>query len=159
MMPVKLYLPLLAFAVEFLLSRGGFPEWFVFPVEYGLLLWFVLANIRQRGSWPYWIGTGTILNLAVISANGFCMPVWPSFFVDSGKQGLMDSLLNGDVFGYTLVDASTRLPFLADVIGFSFYGDLIGFASAGDLFLLVGAGVLLYKITVGSGFRKRQGVL
>lgn len=155
MMPVKLYLPLLAFAVEFLLSRGGFPEWFVFPLEYGLLFWFVLANIRGRGSWPYWIGAGTILNIAVISANGFYMPVWPSFFIDFGKQGLMDSLLNGDVFGYTLVDTSTRLPFLADVIGFSFYGDLIGFASVGDLLLLVGAGVLLYKIIIGSCLRKK----
>jgi len=146
MMPVKLYLPFLAFAAEFLLSRGGFPEWFVFPFEYGLLLWFVLANIKGRGSWPYWIGAGTILNFAVISANGFYMPVWPSFFADSGKSELIEALLNGDIFGYTVVDAGTRLPFLADVVGFSFYGDLIGFASIGDLLLLVGACILLYKV-------------
>ena len=144
-LPEKLYLPVLAFAAEIILSRGSFPEWFVFPIEYGLLFWFVLSNIKRRGAWPHWIGAGTLLNITVISINGFRMPVWPSFFAGSGDAELLNSLQNGDIFGYTLVDASTRLPFLADVIGFSFYGDLIGFASLGDLVLLAGAGILLYR--------------
>jgi hypothetical protein len=148
-LPEKLYLPILAFAVEMILSRALFPEWLVFSIEYGLLFWFVLSNVKGRGTWPYWIGAGTLLNFAVISANGFRMPVWSSFFAESDKAGLLDALRQGEVFGYTLVNESTRLPFLADVIGFSFYGDLVGYASLGDLLLLVGAGVLLYGIISG----------
>jgi hypothetical protein len=152
-LPEKLYLPVLAFAVELIFSRAFFPEWFVFLIEYGILFWFVLSNIRGNGAWPCWIGLGTLLNFAVISANGFRMPVWSSFLEESGGFELLNSLQQGEVFGYTLVDESTRLPFLADVIGLSFYGDLVGFASLGDLFLLLGAVVLLCRII--SGYRHR----
>ncbi len=145
-LPKRIYLPLLAFAVEILLSRGGFPEWFVFTLEYGLLFWFVLINLKGRGTWPYWIGGGTLLNFAVIAANGFRMPVWPSFFENSGNSHIMEALISGDIFGYTPVGSGTKLPFLADIIGFSVYGDIIGFASIGDLFLVAGAGILIYHI-------------
>jgi hypothetical protein len=155
-LPEKLYLPVLAFAVEIVFSRAFFPEWFVFSIEYGLLFWFVLSNVRGNGTWPYLIGLGTLLNFAVISANGFRMPVWSSFFGESGKGELIDALHRGEVFGYTLVEESTHLPFLADVIGFSFYGGIVGFASLGDLFLLVGVGIILYRIMSGRGSYRRD---
>lgn len=155
-LPEKIYLPLLALAAEMILSRVPFPEWVVFPVVYGILFWFVLANCKGRGAWPYVIGAGTLLNIGVIGANGFKMPVWPWFFQGSGDEKVMEALLRGDIFGYTLADMSTRLPFLADVIGFSFYGKIIGFASIGDLLLLVGVLLLLYRIVVHQSWQKRN---
>ena len=147
--PFRIYLPLLALAVEILFSRGSFPEWFVFSLEYGLLFWFVLSNLRGWGIGPYLIGAGTLLNFAVIVVNGFYMPVWPSYFEMFGKGEILNALLNGEVFGYTLAGAETKLPFLADVIGFSFYGDLVGFASIGDIFLMLGIIILLYRVVSG----------
>ena len=80
--------------------------------------------------------------------NGFYMPVWPSYFEMFGKGEILNALLNGEVFGYTLAGAETKLPFLADVI-VSFYGDLVGFASIGDIFLMLGIIILLYRVVSG----------
>ncbi len=144
--PEKVYLPILAFGGEFLFSRGDFPEWAVFLFVYGLLFWFVLANIKGRGFWPYWIGLGTLMNFAVIAVNDFRMPVWPSFFGSDGESGILEKITEGDYFGYTLVDSSTMLPILGDLIGISCAGRFLGFASIGDLLLLVGVFVLLTRI-------------
>lgn len=145
-MPRKLYLPILAFAVEFVFSKGPFPEWSVYPLEYGLLFWFVIINIKNRGSWPYFVGIGTFLNFLVISLNGFRMPVWTPTLAKYGGLGTIDKIISGNYFGYTLVEPSTRLPFLADVIGISFNNKLMGFASLGDVFLLLGAILLFSKV-------------
>ncbi len=145
-LPRRLYLPILAFAMEFVFSKGPFPEWTVLPIEYGLLLWFVVSNLRGRGSWPYWIGVGTLSNLLVIALNGFKMPVWPTFLEGGGKIAVFEAIMNGEFFGYIPVTATTRLACLADVIGISFQGSLIGFASLGDVFLLIGVVVLLGRI-------------
>ena len=144
--PDKLYLPILAFGGEFLFSRGNFPEWAVFPFVYGLLFWFVLANIKGRGFWPCWIGLGTLMNFAVIVANDFRMPLWPSFFGSEGESGILEKIAEGDYFGYTLADSSTMLPFLGDVIGISCAGRFVSFASIGDILLLVGVFILLTRL-------------
>lgn len=149
-LPRRIYLPIIALAVEFLFFKGSFPEWFVFLTEYSLLFWFVLLNLRNWGSGPYFIGVGTLLNFAVIVANGFRMPVWPSFFAERGSIELMNALIKDEIFGYAAMGPGSKLPILADIIGISFYGDLVGFASIGDLFLLLGAVILIYHIVTCS---------
>lgn len=145
-LPRRIYLPILAFAMEYIFSKGPIPEWSVFPIEYGLLLWFVISNLKGRGSWPYWVGAGTLCNFIVIAFNGFKMPVWSAFLKETGKIAALESIMRGDFFGYIPVTANTKLPYLADVIGVSFQGNLIGFASVGDIFLLIGVAILLSRI-------------
>ncbi|HZK01726.1 MAG TPA: DUF5317 family protein [Anaerovoracaceae bacterium] len=145
-MPDRLYLPILAFAAEFIFSKGPFPEWVVIPFVYILVFWFVISNLKGRGSWPYFIGVGTLLNFIVISLNDFKMPVWPSLLKGGGKVEILGTIVNGEFFGYVPVGPSTKLAFLADVIGISFQGELIGLASFGDILLLIGAIILVCRM-------------
>lgn len=144
--PEKLYLPILAFAVEMILPRFFAPQWAVFSIEYLLILSFVLCNIKLKSLWPYWMGVGALMNFTVIATNQFSMPVSPSVFSPEVDEAFFESLLSGNIYGYTLANPGTVLPFLGDIIGISPFGQLIGFASIGDLFLLIGAGLAIYRM-------------
>lgn len=144
--PEKLYLPVLAFAVEVVFSRLLLPPSMMFLIEYVLILAFVFFNIKLKSLWPYWMGAGALANFTVIAANGFRMPVSPSVFSPQVDQVFFEALLNGEIYGYTLANAGTTLPFLGDIIGISPFGKLMGFASVGDVFLLIGAIVALYRM-------------
>ena len=143
-LPLKLYLPLLAFATEIVFSRLSAPPWLTFCLEYFLIILFVFYNLKAKSVWPYWIGAGTLMNFSVIAANKFTMPVSPSVFSPQVDDALLASLLRGDIYGYSLSGSDTVLPFLGDIIRISPFGGLIGFASIGDLLLLAGAAVAFY---------------
>ena len=145
-LPEGLLLPVLAFVAEFLAVRSGFfPAWIQLNLVYFLLFWFVWRN-RRRGAWPLWFGAGTLLNYLVIAANGYRMPVAPNLLAGL-PEPTAAALAAGEIFGYTLADASTRLVFLGDVVSVPFLGEFVGFASLGDFFLGVGAGLLAYRLT------------
>ena len=153
--PEKLALPFLAFAIEAVFSRIQiFPEWVIIPLFYILLFWFIVCNLR-RGVWAYLFGAGTLLNFAVITANGFHMPVSAALFAESAYRDVYDTLANGDLFGYELAGAGTKISFFGDIFAFAPGGDLIGFASIGDLFLLV-AILLLAGGMIRSSLRRKQ---
>ncbi len=145
-LPQKLYLPILAFATEIIFSALQAPPWMTFSIEYLLIIAFIFYNIKAKSSWPYWIGAGTLMNFTVIAANKFTMPVSPSVFSPQVDNALLESLIQGDIYGYSLSGADTVLPFLGDIIGISPFGELIGFASIGDLLLLGGAAIAVYRI-------------
>jgi hypothetical protein len=145
-LPEGIILPVLAFVAEFLAVRSlFFPEWVQLNLVYFLLFWFVFRN-RDRGAWPLWFGFGTLLNYIVIAANGYRMPVLPSLMAGLPDH-VVDSLINGEIFGYMLADSGTRLVFLGDVIAVPFLGEFVGFASVGDFFLGIGVGLLAYRLT------------
>jgi hypothetical protein len=144
--PEKLYLPILALAVETVLPYLSAPTWATFSVEYFLILSFVFYNLKLKSLWPYWMGAGALMNFTVIAANGFNMPVSPSVFSPQVDQVFFESLINGEIYGYTLANAGTVLPFLGDIIGISPFGRLMGFASIGDVLLLVGAAIAIYRM-------------
>ena len=136
--PEKLVLPFLAFALEAIFSRiTVVPSFIVIPLVYLLLFWFIACNLRQ-GIWVFAFGIGTLLNFAVIAANGFHMPVSETLFRDNSYQDVYLSLLNGEIFGYEAAGAQTKLGFLGDIFALAPGGELLGFASVGDLFLLLG---------------------
>jgi hypothetical protein len=145
-LPRRLYLPILAFATKFIFAMGHFPEELIFPLVYGLLFWFIISNIKKNGVWPYLVGLGTLSNFIVIALNGFKMPVWPSFLGAAGRLKVLEGISHGDYFGYILVGPDTKVPFLADVIGISYFDKLLGFASIGDILLIIGVAVIISRV-------------
>ncbi len=98
--------------------------------SYVILLVMVWLNREQAGMWIAAIGL--LMNLTVISLNNG-MPVMPEAVRLAG--GSSDLLLGAK---HVVLDQSSRLPFLADVIPLP--GSVI---SLGDVFLAVGLGAFI----------------
>lgn len=113
-------------------------------VQYALLFVFLLANHR-RPFWPLFVFFGSMMNLLVIVLNGGCMPVAAGLLGKSAER--LAQLSQGKIYAYCLMDESTRLPFLGDVIRLGPAGVPIGFASAGDAVLCAGVALLVFIMT------------
>ena len=146
--PLKgLLLPVAAFAVK----SGA--AWLLTPqtgalavclTQYALLFLFFLLNYR-RPVWPIVAFTGSLMNLLVISLNGGCMPVSTGLL--GGASERLVQLSQNRIYAYTLMNETTRLPFLGDVIRLGPAGVPAGFASIGDILLCAGVALLLYQMT------------
>jgi hypothetical protein len=111
-----LWLPLCA-----LLVKSG-AAWLLAPqtgavvvclIQYSLLFVFLFLN-RRRPLWPLFVFAGSLCNLLVIVLNGGCMPVSASLLGGVGER--LTQLAEGRIYAYCLMDETTRLPFLGDVI-------------------------------------------
>jgi hypothetical protein len=94
------------------------------------LLLFVWLNRESAGLWI--AGIGVLMNFTVIALNGG-MPVLPVAVELAGGSG--EIVLDAK---HVLLDETTRLPFLADIIPLP--GSVV---SLGDVFLAIGVGVFL----------------
>lgn len=142
-------------------------------LRYGLLLAFAALNLwepRAAGkhsestsknhrppgrAWVWLFGAGTLANATVILANGGAMPV-AGRLLEKISPIQAAALSAGEVFGYTLETAATRLPFLGDVLYIGTGALHAGFASVGDLLVGAGAGLLVFSmLRTGSPSGKR----
>lgn len=142
-----LSLPVFALAVKGGAALLFSPQTWAIPVcliQYSLLFVFLLWNHR-RPIWPLFVFFGTLLNLLVIAINGGCMPVAAALL--NGAADRLAQLAQGKIYAYCLMDASTKLSFLGDIIRVGPAGLPIGFASAGDLLLGIGVAVLAFCMT------------
>jgi hypothetical protein len=135
----------------FLLKAGA--AWLFVPqtgalivclIQYILLFLFILLNHR-RPAWPLFAFGGTMLNFLVIVLNGGCMPVAAGLAGDAGER--LTLLAEGRIYAYCLMDESTRLAFLGDVIRIGPAGMPLGFASIGDILLSLGVAILCWQMT------------
>lgn len=102
------------------------------------LLLLVIVNRDRPGMWL--AGVGVLMNFSVIALNGG-MPVLEGAAVVA--SGFADGEMTiSDSYKHVLLDQSTRLTFLADVIPIRFanQGQVV---SLGDVFLAVGLGRFL----------------
>lgn len=107
----------------------------------------------------YLVLWGLLLNTLVILANGGHMPVSPDALKRAGIEGWEELLKNRGDAVHSLLDESTRLPFLGDVIALP---PLRKAVSPGDLFILAGiAGVIVEGAFRAGGRRlpRRQAAL
>lgn len=107
----------------------------------------------------YLVLWGLLLNTLVILANGGHMPVSPDALKRAGIEGWEELLKNRGDAVHSLLDESTRLPFLGDVIALP---PLRKAVSPGDLFILAGiAGVIVEGAFRAGGKRlpRRQAAL
>lgn len=100
-----------------------------------LIVWTAMHVRTVPGIWI--IGLGALMNLAVIAANDFRMPV-----AAAGAGGLIRA---GHLGQYVLMDSSTRLAFLGDWIVTPIW--LGGAYSPGDIVVGAGAGVVAFLLT------------
>ncbi|MDP3447088.1 MAG: DUF5317 domain-containing protein [Eubacteriales bacterium] len=151
LLPIAAFL-LKAGAARFLVPQTG--AVIVCLIQYSLLFLFILLNHR-RPVWPLFAFTGTLLNFLVIVFNGGCMPVAAALASGAGER--LTQLAEGRVYAYCLADASTRLPFLGDVIRIGPAGMPLGFASVGDIMLSLGVAILCWQMTKAvSGAEKNE---
>ena len=150
LLPVAAYL-LKALAAWLLVPQTG--AVLVSLLQYSLLFVFLLCN-RRRPVWPLFAFAGTMMNFLVIVLNGGCMPVSASLL--GGASERLTLLAQGRIYAYCLMDGSTRLPFLGDVIRLGTKTMTLGYASIGDVVLCVGVGILFWQIT-RAGKKQKNG--
>lgn len=123
--------------------RGVFqPEWSG-PLAKLLVLLLVGYGLYQNRHLKslYLVLLGLLLNTLVIFANGGHMPVSVEALKRAGVEGWEEILKNRSDAVHSLLDETTRLPFLGDVIPLP---PLRKAASLGDLLILAGiAGVVV----------------
>ena len=141
LLPVAAYL-LKAGATRLLTPQTGAVA--ICLLQYGVLFIFLLCNHR-RPVWPLFAFAGTLLNFLVIVLNEGCMPVSASLL--GGASERLAQLTQGRIYAYCLMDGSTRLAFLGDVIRLGPAGMPLGYASIGDVVLCLGVGILFWQMT------------
>lgn len=137
------YLVFIAFSIEVAINfsmRGGYISrgalTFVLDLVMYILL-FIFVYLNNSNKWILLMGIGFLLNAFVIFLNGGAMPVSPTALSamgvtrDISTQGL-----------YRLLDSSTKLPFLADIIYLKYPR---GYAiSIGDIVEVVAVVLLIF---------------
>lgn len=113
-----------------------FATWMILA-SYLVLVVLVLANRERQGMWL--AGLGILMNFTVIAMNGGMPVLAEAAQVASGFTG--EPVITGN-YKHLMLDQSSRLPFLADVIPIRLFGrgQVI---SLGDVFLAVGLGRFL----------------
>lgn len=112
-------------------------------LSYCLLFVFLIRNRHFRLP-ALALGLGSLLNLTVIAANGFCMPVSSDAAATLSSRGY-ESILAGEIPMYALANETTRLGFLGDIIWFP-VPLFRGFASVGDILMTAGIVLLILWI-------------
>lgn len=109
-------------------------------VSYLPLLILVLINRNREGMWL--AGFGVLMNFSVIALNGGMPVLEGAAVVAAGLGGGAGGFQLALDFKHVLLNASTRIPFLGDVMPVRLFG--IGqVISLGDVLLAVGLGRFL----------------
>ena len=151
-------LPAAGFAIEAALPLIGrlipvpAENWLFMAVipEYLAIFVFAALNFERRGM--KLILLGSLLNFAVIVANGFKMPLSPVALEMPEAQKTLEMIRAGEILDYVIVGWDAPLLFLGDVIRLPY---LPGLASVGDLVLAAGVFLLILEI-MGSRRRKEN---
>src|SRR5690606_15504474 len=108
-------------------------------LSFVMLLVLVVVNRSRPGMWL--AGVGVLMNFSVIALNGGMPVLEGAWEVASGFDDITSMSLDGS-YKHVVLDASTRLSFLADVIPIRVanQGNVV---SLGDVFLAVGMGRFL----------------
>jgi len=123
--------------IEFVRQTGPY----LYPSAYCLLLICFALNWRSPG--VVWLAGGTLSNLAVIVANGGKMPVDGVALTAMGCQTFRDAFATGGSLTNTIIDSTTRLPWLGDVLVGSPPFHKPTLFSAGDILLAIGVFILV----------------
>jgi len=116
-------------------------------LQYLLVFVFVLLNSHMWQVLVYGVGAG--MNFFVIAANAGAMPITDKVLKLGGSSAKFAALVEGRYFTYEIIDESTRLPFLGDVILIP--GLLPQCISIGDILLVAGLFLLVLR-----GMGKRE---
>jgi MFS family permease len=108
-------------------------------VSYGLMFYFLAANLSLPGLWL--IGIGGVCNALAIAANNGVMPALPSALHAAGIVQVPGEFANSTAV------ADAKLQFLGDVFALPAGAPMANVFSIGDILLLVGAFILLHRVS------------
>ena len=145
-----IWLPIVAYALEF--SFDALERILPWPpsvwlgvavcVEYALLFVFLWRNRECKAFWV--LAVSSLLNFAVIAANGFRMPISPVVYNYPIFENIVSRVSAGEMVEYTLVGWDGPLWWLGDTIPVLWV--VPGLASVGDIGLAVGMFILIQEI-------------
>lgn len=142
--PLLLVFQFLMFYIQERSSTVAAASGYIFTGVYVVGLIFLWLNRYNKGFW--WIMTGVFLNFLVMLVNGGRMPV--SIEAASVLDPIYLEMLQsgGVVTKHYLLDASTHLPFLGDIIPLSSPYPRRQAISVGDVIMNVG--IFLYILQI-----------
>jgi len=120
-------------------------------VSYGLVLTGLYHNRKSKGF--YWLIIGVLLNFMVIMANGGKMPVDIAGFDPEIYKTNLEALASGKELTHGILNESTRLWFLGDIIHFRRPYPLPKSLSIGDFAMMAGVFIYLRQIILGKANR------
>jgi len=148
-----LYLVFLSLLIEYLLYYliTGYDfmnqqiVFFIVLVQYFLLFLFAWLNKRYRYDWL--LGLGIFLNFLVICFNMGSMPVSSKIVDLDGVSKKFILLKENKLFTYHILNDSTKLSFLGDILYIPFpYRQFISF---GDILLVLGIFFIIQNAMLG----------
>lgn len=107
--------------------------------SYGLLFYFLAANLAIPGMWL--IGLGGGCNAAAIAANDGVMPAQPSALATAGIPQLPGEFANSAAV------PDPKLWFLGDIFAIPQSLPLHNVFSVGDILLVIGGAILLHRVS------------
>jgi hypothetical protein len=144
LVPVALVIQLLIFPLFTPNPVIPFGTAILHGVSYGLVLLWLLLNVRIRPLIA--VGGGALLNIAVVSLNGGYMPASPATLERAGLISVARLLARGETYGNLVgMTPATRLNALGDWIGLPRGVPFATAMSVGDVLIMVGIAWLLAK--------------
>lgn len=109
--------------------------------SYGALLYGLRPNYGLPGM--RLVALGSLANFVVLASNSWRMPVKLDFF-DPGVSAQEAARLVGSLT-HRVLDASTRVPLLADIFVWNYLTGRQSMFSVGDVFIVAGVGWLIFR--------------
>lgn len=142
---------LIEFGAVYLASKGvkmvvdGI--FFIHFLSYILLFCGLFMNLDKYSFWI--ITVGVLLNFIVIMANGGKMPVSADALKFAGLYKNLSDIALGRLVTHTLMNTSTKLRFLGDVLPLPKYYPRPKVYSIGDIFMAIGIFIYIQKLMIG----------
>lgn len=119
---------------------------FIHFLSYILLFCGLIMNFNEHSFWI--ITAGVLLNFIVIMANGGKMPVSGDALTFAGLYNNLIDIGQGRIVTHTLMDASTKLSFLGDVLPLPKYYPRPKVYSIGDILMAIGIFIYIQKLMI-----------
>lgn len=120
---------------------------FIHFISYISLFCGLYMNLDKYSFWI--ITAGVLLNFIVIMANGGKMPVSGDALRFAGLYQNLVDIGQGRIVTHTLMNASTKLRFLGDVLPLPKYYPRPKVYSIGDILLAIGVFIYLQQLMLG----------
>jgi len=120
-------------------SRSPLSRWTPLVYTLSMMLLVLVAGLNWRVPGMIAIGAGLLSNTLAIALNGGRMPVSPTALRIAGLEGMNVAAGLGSAANSVVVDGTTRVPFLCDILALPGWLPLRNVFSVGDVLIALGA--------------------
>ncbi len=120
---------------------------FIHFLSYALLFFGLFMNFDKYAFWI--IAAGVLLNFIVIMANGGQMPISTDALKAAGLYKNLTDIGQGRIVTHTLMNTSTKLRFLGDVLSLPKCYPRPKVYSIGDIIMAIGIFIYIQQLMLG----------